>query len=204
MEESVDTDKKKKILIVEDDSAERELYEEMLKNQYDILKAKNGEKALEKISSEINLIMLDRKMPGLTGDQVLEKIRNNEDPKIREIPTIMLTALNADLDIINMGFDDYLNKPVSPKQLREKIQETLSLNKYSQNLNDYFSLVNKKNTLQDSLPEKELTENEKYQKLIKQIEEKRKQIDEEITDIMEKIPVDATDEFQKLLKNIVE
>ncbi len=74
-------------------------------------------------------------MPGLSGDQVLKRIRKADKKDIQGIPTIMLTALDADLDIINMEFNDYLNKPVSPEELRQKIKETLSINNYSKNLN---------------------------------------------------------------------
>ncbi len=204
MEEKTDNSNKKKILIVEDDTAERELYEEMLKEEYDTIKAKNGEKALEKISPEIDLIILDRKMPGLSGDQVLKRIRKADKKDIQGIPTIMLTALDADLDIINMEFNDYLNKPVSPKELRQKIKETLSINNYSKNLNKYYSLINKKTVLQNSLSEEELSKNKEYQELEDDIKKQRKNINEEITQIMEKIPIDKTDEFKKLLRNIVE
>lgn len=193
---------KKNILIVEDDPSERELYQEILKDKYNIKQAKNGEEALKKIAPNTDLILLDRKMPGITGDEVLEKIRNHENQKIRDIPVIMLTALDAGLDIINMKFEDYLNKPTSPQELRKKIKKTLSVSKYHKDLDEYYSLINKKNILQETLTEEELS-NEDYKNLEKRVERKREEINEEITDIMDNTPLEATEEFQKFLEKII-
>ncbi|PTD93538.1 hypothetical protein C9439_07225 [archaeon SCG-AAA382B04] len=196
-------EQKKTILIVEDDPAERELYQEILKKQYNTKTAKNGEQALQKTTPNTDLLILDRKMPGITGDQVLKEIRQSNNQKIKNIPTIMLTALDADLDIINMQFNDYLNKPISPQQLRKKIKETLSVSRYHEDLDEYYSLINKKNVLQEALIQEELTNDEKYNNLKEKIADKEQKINQEITEIMEEIPPGASNEIQQFLEKII-
>ncbi|PTD93541.1 hypothetical protein C9439_07240 [archaeon SCG-AAA382B04] len=196
-------EQKKTILIVEDDPAERELYQEILKKQYNTKTAKNGEQALQKTTPNTDLLILDRKMPGITGDQVLKEIRQSNNQKIKNIPTIMLTALDADLDIINMQFNDYLNKPISPQQLREKVEKTLVIERYSRDLERYYSLFNKIRTLKESLDKEELEKSEEFKKLNNEFSKIEENTKKEIQEIMERIDVSDVEELKKLLNRVL-
>lgn len=113
---------KYKILIVEDQKEIRELVAKYLLNEgYTVYQASQGFEALEIFNKEeIHLILLDIMMPGINGFEVLSVIRKSSD-----VPVIMLTAKQEEIDRINgfeLGVDDYVVKPFSPRVLIKKIQ----------------------------------------------------------------------------------
>ena len=111
------------ILIADDESRMRKLIKDFLKaKQYTILEAEDGEKALEvyeKNKNQINLILLDVMMPKLDGWSVLRHIRQES-----KVPVIMLTARGEEQDELfgfELGVDEYISKPFSPKILVARI-----------------------------------------------------------------------------------
>ena len=111
-----------KILVIEDQQEIRELIAKYLRNEgYEVVVAKQGFEALEAFENQnIHLILLDVMMPGIDGFQVLEEIR-----KISEVPVIMLTARQEEVDRLKgfqLGVDDYVSKPFSPRELIKRIQ----------------------------------------------------------------------------------
>lgn len=114
-----------KILLVEDEIKISSIIEKyLLKEGYEVSKAFDGEEAINKFENEeIDLIILDRMLPKLTGDEVIEFIRERSN-----IPIIMVTAKVEEKDIIEgfkFGADDYVVKPFSPGELLERIKAVL-------------------------------------------------------------------------------
>lgn len=114
-----------KILLVEDEIKISSIIEKyLLKEGYEVSKAFDGEEAINKFEDEeIDLIILDRMLPKLTGDEVIEFIRERSN-----IPIIMVTAKVEEKDIIEgfkFGADDYVVKPFSPGELLERIKAVL-------------------------------------------------------------------------------
>ncbi|MBQ8299442.1 MAG: response regulator transcription factor [Clostridia bacterium] len=115
-----------KILIVDDESRMRKLLRDFLSmNGYEILEAENGQKALELFSmhENINLILLDVMMPILDGWATLRELR-----KKSEVPVIMLTARGEENDELfgfELGVDEYISKPFSPKILVARVEALL-------------------------------------------------------------------------------
>ena len=116
------------ILIVDDEIRMRKLIKDFLVAKgYSILEAEDGEKALElfeKNKNKISLILLDVMMPKLDGWSVLRQIRQ-EDSKI---PVIMLTARGEEQDELfgfELGVDEYISKPFSPKILVARVEAIL-------------------------------------------------------------------------------
>lgn len=95
---------------------------------YEVITAANGQSGLDKVAAgKPDLILLDAGMPVMTGIQMLEELRDN--PAWKNIPVIMLTAHSSPQDIDNArsyGIVDYVTKPFSPVELREKITNVLS------------------------------------------------------------------------------
>ena len=115
------------ILIVDDEARMRKLIKAFLKVKgYHILEAENGEKALEFFETEgnkINLILLDVMMPKLDGWSVLRQIRQTS-----KVPIIMLTARGEEQDELfgfELGVDEYIAKPFSPKILVARVEAIL-------------------------------------------------------------------------------
>jgi two-component system, OmpR family, response regulator RpaB len=116
---------KKKILIADDEAMIRRILSTRLTMVgYDVCLATNGTEALEVFKKEApDLIVLDVMMPQLNGLEVCEELR-----KVSDVPIIMLTALSDVADRIaglQIGADDYLPKPFSPKELEERINAIL-------------------------------------------------------------------------------
>ncbi len=117
-----------KILIVEDEAKIRKIIKSYLKEDYIILEAEDGEKALDIFkNNEIDLMILDLMLPKISGEEVCQKIRQVSDTAI-----IMLTAKSSEEDKIdgfNYGADDYLSKPFSPRELLVRIKAVLRRSK---------------------------------------------------------------------------
>jgi two-component system, OmpR family, alkaline phosphatase synthesis response regulator PhoP len=116
------------VLVVEDEEDIRELVSyNLLKDGYQVSGVASGEDALTAVESKApDLILLDIMLPGLDGLRVCRKLKDN--PKFQSIPIIMLTAKGEEPDVVaglNMGADDYVTKPFSPKVLLARIQAVL-------------------------------------------------------------------------------
>jgi len=116
------------ILVVDDEERMRKLIKDFLTNKgYHILEAEDGEKALEiyqENKSKIMLVLLDVMMPKLDGWSVLRQIRQEN----KELPIIMLTARGEEQDELfgfELGVDEYISKPFSPKILVARVEAIL-------------------------------------------------------------------------------
>lgn len=119
---------KKTILIVDDDANMVKTVQILLElNEYKIITAYDGSKALEKVVSEKpDLIVLDIDIPELDGYEVLERIKEN--PALRNIPVIMLTAKSSGADFdraMEMKADWYIAKPFESMHLVDKIRSLI-------------------------------------------------------------------------------
>ena len=119
-----------KILIVDDDSSNLELLEQiLLKSNHKVLCADTGESALKILQEEqsnVDLILLDLIMPGMNGIELLEKIKL--DQHYQNIPIIMLSAvdeLDTAAECIALGADDFLFKPINRVLLNARINNAL-------------------------------------------------------------------------------
>ncbi len=120
-----------KILVVEDEEDIMELVSfNLSKAGYEVSEATTGEMALEKAKTQIpDLVVLDLMLPGIDGLKVCRSIKN--DSNTSRIPVIMLTAKGDEADIVvglEMGADDYVTKPFSPKILLARIRAVLRRN----------------------------------------------------------------------------
>jgi adenylate cyclase len=116
------------VLVVDDNEMNRDMLSRRLKRQeYEVLMAEDGEKALEMIEqNQFDLVLLDIMMPKLSGYDVLERLK--KDDRTRDLPVIMISAVD-DLDsvvrCIEMGAEDYLFKPFNPVLLKARVSASL-------------------------------------------------------------------------------
>ncbi len=117
---------KLKVMIVDDEARMRKLVRDFLEKQnYEVIEAADGEEAIDKFFAEkdIALILLDVMMPKMDGWQVCREIR-----QYSKVPIIMLTARGDERDELtgyNLGVDDYVSKPFSPKILVARVEAIL-------------------------------------------------------------------------------
>lgn len=116
-----------RILLVDDEPDILEFLKYNLEQEgYQVITGTDGQQALEKISENPDLIILDIMMPKLDGFEVLERIR--ADKRYKEIPVIFLTAKAGEVHEIKgleLGASDYIQKPISPKKLIARVKANL-------------------------------------------------------------------------------
>ncbi len=128
------------VLVVDDESRMRKLIKDFLvQKEFQVIEAEDGEKALEvyhENQKEIGLILLDVMMPKLDGWSVLRQIRQES-----KVPIIMLTARGEEQDELfgfELGVDEYISKPFSPKILVARVEAILNRTRGSKNeVKDY-------------------------------------------------------------------
>jgi two-component system response regulator AdeR len=169
------------ILIVDDEPAVTDVYAAHLEDEYDVRTAYGGSEAVEQLDEDVDAVLLDRRMPGMSGDEVLEHIREEE----YECRVAMVTAVDPDFDILGMGFDDYVVKPVSRDDLYETVDRLLTYSTYDETFQQYFSLVSKRAALQTSKSQSALETSEEYQELTERIDDLEAELDETLMDLEE-------------------
>jgi len=123
---------KQKILVVDDEKAILELVRyNLLREGFAVTTVEDGEKALESIRAHPpELIVLDLMLPGIDGLEVCRQLK--QDASTRQIPIVMLTAKGEESDIViglELGADDYIPKPFSPRVLIARIKAVLRRHK---------------------------------------------------------------------------
>ena len=121
------------VLIVDDEASGRQTLESILEGEgYQLEMAENGYQAIEKAKSILpDVILLDIMMPGMSGFEVCQHIRN--DPQMAEIPIVVLTALDdrdSLLNALKAGADDFISKPFDRFELRARLLGITRLNRY--------------------------------------------------------------------------
>ena len=170
------------VLIVEDESSLVEIYAYWLQDEYEVKTATSGEEALEVIDSEVDLVVLDRLMPGISGDTVIEHIQDRgHDCKI-----IMATAVEPDANLIIAGADVNLTKPISKNEFITTVAQTLERPDYEDFEREFFDLVSKRAALKSN--------RENHDEVDSQIDELKTEFDERIETIDDS-------EFISMMKN---
>lgn len=123
-----------KILVVDDEQLIRGVIKEYLYlEEYEVLEAENGKEAIEIFKNEkIDLVIMDIMMPKMDGYTACKEIK-----QIKDVPFIMLSARAEEYDKLigfDLGIDDYVTKPFSPKELVARVKAIFKRNKINQNI----------------------------------------------------------------------
>lgn len=169
------------ILIVDDEPALADGHAARLE-EYDVRTAYNGNEAFRELDPDVDVVLLDRRMPGLSGDQILERIRGWDI----DCRVVMLTGVEPSVDIISMGFDEYLRKPVSREELHATIERMCRRSTYNSKLQEYFALASKRATLETEHSQSELREKAKYEHLCERLAAVEEELDEVLSSLPEK------------------
>ena len=117
-----------KILVIEDEPDIRKLVQyNLVQDNFKVLEAEDGEQALKILKRDKpNLVILDLMLPGLSGLEICRALR--EHPETARLPILMLTARAGEADKViglEMGADDYLAKPFSPREMVARVRALL-------------------------------------------------------------------------------
>jgi DNA-binding response OmpR family regulator len=184
-------DEKPTVLVVEDERALIELYVRWLEGDYEVRTAEGGQQALEQLDDDVDVVLLDRLMPGMSGDEVLAELRE----RTTDCKVAMVTAVEPDFDVITMGFDDYLTKPVERDELLETVRRLLSRTEFADLEQELYALASKQAALRSSKPEEELRDSEEYAELEARLAELQSELDAAL-------PGMESDEFVAMVRDI--
>jgi CheY-like chemotaxis protein len=167
------------VLVVDDEPDVTEVCGLWLGADYDVRKATGGEKALETIDEAVDVVLLDRLMPGIDGDEVLTRIRAEG----YECRVAMVTAVDPDFDVLGMPFDAYLVKPVTEKDLLETVERLVELAGHDERVREFYRLAARRGALESMKTDRALAERDEYTDLVARMEEMRAELDEAIAGI---------------------
>lgn len=161
------------VLIVEDNEGLADLTDAWLNDVYLVQVAYNGEEALDIVDSTIDIVLLDRRMPGISGDEVLKIIRDQD----LQVYVVMVSAVSPGVDIIGMGFDDYITKPVTEAEILEVVERLHKREKYADPIEELVRLLRTKALLEREISNSDLQRNDEYSGLVEQITDRQEQVD---------------------------
>lgn len=181
------------VLVVDDDRRVRSLYATWLEDGYAVETAENGRAALSTVDDSVDVVLLDRRMPDLSGDTVLEEIRERG----LRCRIAMVTAVDPDTDILGMGFDTYLTKPIDREELLSTVEMLLDLREYDDRLVRCFRLASKKSALEAHRSTAELADDPEYVELVEALEDLR-------ADLVETLSTLSDDGFDAAFRELVD
>ena len=149
------------VLVVDDEQEVADVYAFRLKRTYDVRTAYGGQAAVDAVDEDVDVLLLDRRMPGMSGDEALQAIREaGYDCRV-----IMTTAVEPEFEIVEMPFDDYLCKPIEQETLQQAIESQLTAKQYDESVSDLFRATSKIAVLEAEKTAEELANSEEYQRL---------------------------------------
>jgi DNA-binding response OmpR family regulator len=169
------------VLVVEDERDLSDLYRTWLTESYRVRTAHNGREALDELDDDVDVVLLDRRMPDLSGDEVLDRIREQG----YDCRVAMVTAVEPDTDIVDMAFDDYLVKPVSKTELVRMVENLRIRDAYDDGVKRLFSLASKKALLESEKDRTELDSNADYRQLCADLDDLRSDLDDKLARLSE-------------------
>jgi DNA-binding response OmpR family regulator len=168
------------VLLVDDEPDLLEVYELWLADTCDVRTASGGEEALRVIDEAVDVVFLDRRMPGMAGDELLREMRSRGyEPQVA-----MLTAVDPSADIVDLPFDDYLTKPVSQAELESVIDVLLQRAEYDERSRELFAVASKRAALEAS-PDTDHRSSAEYQELTEELRTLREEVDRSLDGLLE-------------------
>lgn len=156
------------VLVVDDDPDLRQHLRTALEETHRVLTAATGDDALTK-ADDADVMLLDRRLPDSSGREVLRRVREGGN----RLPVAMVTAVEPDFDILEMGFDTYLQKPVAGDEVRSVVRSLVRRATYDDRVREYYSVVSKVAALEVEKSPDELETSDEYQRLLDRLETAR-------------------------------
>jgi DNA-binding NtrC family response regulator len=155
------------VLAVDDDEGLLGTYELWLDDDYDLRTATSGEAALAVLDEgvDVDVVLLDRLMPGLSGRETLAGIRERG----LDVQVAMVTAVEPDTDVTDVPFDAYVTKALDRETVRETVETLLERRAYDDRLRECFALSERVATLETAVPAAELEDDPEYQELLERL-----------------------------------
>lgn len=147
-----------RVLVVDDETDLAELTAIWVREKWPCEITTSAPKALDILHEGFDLALLDRRLPGMSGDELLLEIRDS----LADLQVIMVSSVDPDLVIIEMPFDNYLPKPIDQNGLQGAIEKLLVRRTYPTEAQEYFAAVSKIEVLEETNPYGYLIDDDRY------------------------------------------
>jgi DNA-binding response OmpR family regulator len=169
------------VLIADDEPAIVDGQATRLADRYRVLRAYGGREAIDRLDGSVDVALLDRRMPDLSGDEVLDRLRAaGHDCRVA-----MLTAVEPSFDIVDMGFDDYVRKPVDESELFDTVETLLARQSYDEGLQEFYSIARRIALLETEHDRGTLVDHEAYQRLLDRRRSLRGRLDDTLGELQD-------------------
>ena len=159
------TDDRHTILVADDEPEIADLYTVWLQRDHEVRTAYRGTEVLDLVDDEVEMVFLDRRMPTMTGDEVIAELRDRE----LHCSVVLMTAVDPDFDIVDIDLDEYLTKPVMRDDLEEIVERLRDRPTDDETVRRYHALRSKKQTLESEKTRSELKHSDAYRRLVDRI-----------------------------------
>lgn len=167
------------VLVVDDEASYTALLAEWLADDYRVRTAHSGTEALEKLDDTVSVMLLDRRMPDRSGDEVLSVVRDRG----LHCRVAMVTAVEPSFDVVELGFDDYLVKPTTRAEITSLVDSLLHRATYQREVQQLFALASKRAMLERRHSEAELRSSDRYSDLTAEVEALRTRLEDVTTSL---------------------
>jgi len=166
-------------LVLDDNRGCRELHQYWLEGEFTVETAADGSTALKTLEDgSFDLLVLDRKMPELSGIEILRRLESvGFDGYV-----LIVTGVEPEFEMVDLPIDEYLVKPVSEDEVLSAVERLSRRDSYHAQLRELFSLATKKARLEVELSGAELTSSPEYQRLTEALEREREAIKQAVSD----------------------
>jgi len=161
------------VLVTDDDEGCRRLFAEWLAEEHEVLTAADGEAALATLSPGVDVVFLDREMPGMSGSEVAREI----DAASVDAHVVMVSSKRVAGDIVDVPIDGYLRKPATRADFQHVLEEFRARDDYHTSLDEFFALTAKLAAIEAEAPHEDLVDDERVMRLRWLVAEKRAEVD---------------------------
>ncbi|MFB6187472.1 MAG: response regulator transcription factor [Halobacteriaceae archaeon] len=130
----------KNVLVVEDDDELANLYKDWLPNEISVTVVNTGTQFRETIDDTIDVVLMDRKLPDISGDKLVSDIRSSDIT----CSVVFISSVSPDSNIIGVDIDDYMTKPVSQEKLLNVLNRVFNRHRYNRQVQFYLALLTKR------------------------------------------------------------
>lgn len=162
------------VLVVEDERHLADLYADYLGDAHRVVTAYSGEEGVDRLNDDVDVVVVNRRMAGLSGHEVLAAIEESDV----DCRVALVTASAPDFDIIGLGVDDYLVKPVTRDDALEVVDRLLTVTKYTETLRQLTRKKLTRNVLRVEKTRVDQNGNERYRELEAEIRRLQSTVDE--------------------------
>ena len=182
------------VLVVEDDQTLADLYSDWLDDEFRVRTAYDGRDGWEQFDESVDVVLLDRLMPELSGDEVLKRIRDSGI----DCQVVMVSAVQPGFDIVQMGFDAYVQKPTTAAELRQTVDQMTTRAEYDDRLRELFSLMERQSTLEASADSESLEESDEYAELTERLAQVQNSVETLLTGLPDEDFRAAVERMQRM------